>query len=481
MNENQNGKPAPPPLPSVKPPPLPSSGATGKAPPPPLPSSKIPPPLPSAATPPPLTAAKLSSPPPPVVQATQAAHAGFHTPANAKTKSSSALMIVAIFTLLLLMAGGGYFYWQKTKSIGASEFNDEYALQLLYGNYDQSKHGVLWTISQAPKEIEDWNNKTVLVVPLRTENFMDNGIEKKVFLTNTLDIEDGKVIATGEGCHACTSLVGAAIFEKTDGKWQLVSKNKFLSTGIGWGHPPDIKTNFYQAQNELVFSISGGFTNQGVTESWSQLITFKNNTWTEGKTINETESPESLDEPAQPATVEPSADTAQAATSAENTSQAIPQAEAEVKTGLTQLERALGDKEKALRLANEEAASLNAKAQSEEETAPIADEVPIVDSETTQTAPNEALPKEAAPTNAKPADASHKFYVQIGVFSDEAYIEKLQAKLSDLGYKSQTEKIDTPNGKKIRLKTITFADRNEAAIALENIKDAGLVGMVVSQ
>ena len=75
----------------------------------------------------------------------------------------------------------------------------------------------------------------------------------------------------------------------------------------------------------------------------------------------------------------------------------------------------------------------------------------------------------------------HRFYVQVGVFSDEANVKQLQGKLSDLGYKSQTEKIDTAKGKKIRLRTQLFKDRNEAAIALENIKDAGLTGMVVSQ
>lgn len=73
------------------------------------------------------------------------------------------------------------------------------------------------------------------------------------------------------------------------------------------------------------------------------------------------------------------------------------------------------------------------------------------------------------------------FYIQVGVFSDEKNVKQLQVKLSDLGYRSQTEKIDTPKGKKIRLRTQVFNDRNEAAIALENIKDAGLVGMVVSQ
>ena len=77
--------------------------------------------------------------------------------------------------------------------------------------------------------------------------------------------------------------------------------------------------------------------------------------------------------------------------------------------------------------------------------------------------------------------ASTKFYVQVGVFSDAANVKQLQAKLSDLGYQSQTEKISTDKGQKIRLRTQVFGDRNEAAIALENIKDAGLTGMVVSQ
>jgi len=103
-----------------------------------------------------------------------------------------------------------------------------------------------------------------------------------------------------------------------------------------------------------------------------------------------------------------------------------------------------------------------------------------------ETTPNEPADPEAAakptptPTQAKP-EGTHKFYVQIGVFSDANNVKRQQAKLNDLGYKSQTEKIKTDKGEKIRLKTQTFADRNEAAIALENIKEAGLTGMVVSQ
>ncbi len=93
-----------------------------------------------------------------------------------------------------------------------------------------------------------------------------------------------------------------------------------------------------------------------------------------------------------------------------------------------------------------------------------------------------AQPKTETPqTLEKKTTNSPKFYVQIGVFSDAANVKKLQAKLSDIGYASQTEKIDTAKGQKIRLRTNLLGERNEAAIALQNIKDAGLTGMVVSQ
>ena len=100
---------------------------------------------------------------------------------------------------------------------------------------------------------------------------------------------------------------------------------------------------------------------------------------------------------------------------------------------------------------------------------------------TLPTAKTEAPTSTPTPTVKSSTDANRQYHVQIGVFSDAANVKQLQAKLSDLGYKSQTEKIDTDKGKKIRLRTQVFGDRNEAAIALENIKDAGLTGMVVSQ
>lgn len=114
-----------------------------------------------------------------------------------------------------------------------------------------------------------------------------------------------------------------------------------------------------------------------------------------------------------------------------------------------------------------------------EDTVPI--ETPVV-AEKKQPEASKLEPKTNEASESKANIASNqKFYVQIGVFSEMPNVKQLQSKLTDLGYSSSTEKISTDKGTKIRLRTKTFDNRNEAAIALENIKDAGLTGMVVSQ
>ena len=104
-------------------------------------------------------------------------------------------------------------------------------------------------------------------------------------------------------------------------------------------------------------------------------------------------------------------------------------------------------------------------------------------SETQATTKKDTVKKTAAikkELELKPQAPGH-FYVQVGVFSEATNVKLLQAKLSDIGYKSQTEKINTDKGQKIRLRTQSFDSRTNAANALENIKKAGLTGMVVSK
>lgn len=102
--------------------------------------------------------------------------------------------------------------------------------------------------------------------------------------------------------------------------------------------------------------------------------------------------------------------------------------------------------------------------------------------ETKAPAPNKEEAKIVSQNAAKPALTETKgesYGVQIGVFSDMSSIAKLQQQLQALGYKSYTEKIKTPNGEKIRLRTDPVTDRAQAEKALSVIKNSGLSGMVV--
>lgn len=86
---------------------------------------------------------------------------------------------------------------------------------------------------------------------------------------------------------------------------------------------------------------------------------------------------------------------------------------------------------------------------------------------------------EPVKTAEKPA-AGPTYSVQIGVFSDAANVKQLEQKLQGSGFNSSTEKIQTAQGEKIRLRAGPFANRALAEDALAKIKDAGLSGMIIT-
>lgn len=98
-------------------------------------------------------------------------------------------------------------------------------------------------------------------------------------------------------------------------------------------------------------------------------------------------------------------------------------------------------------------------------------------------APTEAAaaPAEKPAAAEKPAVGSGGFAVQIGVYSDAANIQQLEDKLAAKGFKSYTEKLDTPKGAKIRLRAGPFATRVEAEKARDALKVAGMAGIVVAE
>ncbi len=92
----------------------------------------------------------------------------------------------------------------------------------------------------------------------------------------------------------------------------------------------------------------------------------------------------------------------------------------------------------------------------------------------------------AAILSGKPGEASAatgggQFVVLIGAFANPANVKQLQAKLGEVGVKTYTEPLDSPQGKKTRVRAGPFPNRDAADKALEKMKRIGVNGVVAAK
>ena len=66
----------------------------------------------------------------------------------------------------------------------------------------------------------------------------------------------------------------------------------------------------------------------------------------------------------------------------------------------------------------------------------------------------------------------------IGAFSNEANVKNLKDKLSEQGIKTFSEPLDTPQGRKTRVRAGPFPNREAAEKALEKMRRIGVSGVV---
>jgi DedD protein len=82
---------------------------------------------------------------------------------------------------------------------------------------------------------------------------------------------------------------------------------------------------------------------------------------------------------------------------------------------------------------------------------------------------------------AKPAAKGGEYLVLIGAFSNEANVKTLKAKLTEQGIKTFSEPLDTPQGKKTRVRAGPFPSREAADKALEKMQRIGVSGVVAAK
>jgi len=77
--------------------------------------------------------------------------------------------------------------------------------------------------------------------------------------------------------------------------------------------------------------------------------------------------------------------------------------------------------------------------------------------------------------------ANGQYVILIGAFADQANVKNLQGKLTELGVKVFTEPLESPQGRKIRVRAGPFASREAAEKALEKMKRIGVSGVLAAK
>ena len=74
-----------------------------------------------------------------------------------------------------------------------------------------------------------------------------------------------------------------------------------------------------------------------------------------------------------------------------------------------------------------------------------------------------------------------QYLILIGAFANPANVKVLQTKIGELGIKVITEPLDSPDGKRTRVRAGPFASREAADKALEKIRRIGVNGVVAAK
>ncbi len=74
-----------------------------------------------------------------------------------------------------------------------------------------------------------------------------------------------------------------------------------------------------------------------------------------------------------------------------------------------------------------------------------------------------------------------QYLILIGAFANPANVKQLQSKIGELGIKVYTEPLDSPEGKKTRVRAGPFPNREAADKALDKMKRIGVNGLVAAK
>lgn len=86
----------------------------------------------------------------------------------------------------------------------------------------------------------------------------------------------------------------------------------------------------------------------------------------------------------------------------------------------------------------------------------------------------------ANPVSEAAAPASGRFVVQVGAYNEVERLRAARQKLEKLGYKSYTQEVETPGGKRTRVRVGPFASRQEAEAVAGKVKGSGMQANILA-
>lgn len=147
------------------------------------------------------------------------------------------------------------------------------AMASVFGKYDRDLGGSFWRAEGLTGDAVVINGEEKFVQPHSTQRFLLRGRERVLLVTNTLDIEDGRIIRPGESCHACAVLVGMILFERGPGEgWRLVSANRAATRAGSWGRMP--RATIIGSFAAPALRIEDGFMAQGQISEWTTIVRY---------------------------------------------------------------------------------------------------------------------------------------------------------------------------------------------------------------
>lgn len=78
------------------------------------------------------------------------------------------------------------------------------------------------------------------------------------------------------------------------------------------------------------------------------------------------------------------------------------------------------------------------------------------------------------------SDAPGRFVVQVGAFADATAAKEVRQKIERLGIKTYVQTVDTPSGRRIRVRVGPLESKEQAAKVAERLKSSGLTSVVLS-